>query len=462
MNNNQSKTDLSNQYFRPKRLYVTSEDVSDFDNAGSCRFILKEPILPAEGFKLVYGLSSFGYSATAYNLSTAQKNNSLCFKLTYLTPEKVYDPVSHSWTTEEREEKFCYQKLTIPDGYYGTLDQLFAVFTNLQLGQIKTGLRIDVTKPLVTSTSSILSNPPNESSLTMNDIPFVISFTSTLYGFQIDVSIFQDNLIINDYYNLYDEDEPADHYQAYQVNNIPLVLEIVPGDETTRKLYNLLFTNENDLPDKVVNIPTSLSSSNQNPPASIIFQLQCPLQYDEDSTNPIDSINPMDDFHYFVLTSDQDKVELAKLYVKDPFDGSHTELSAAAVTNSFIMYQDVPFKSYYPPRLFPLYIEISTNLETQNLTVDGYNTNLLCRHFPLGADQGALSFFQSWDNPVMHHARSSRHTIDGLKIDFLSESSKWSFFNLTFFLKLCFMKHLKKKNYLNLIIKYLKFHQKTQ
>jgi hypothetical protein len=102
------------------------------------------------------------------------------------------------------------------------------------------------------------------------------------------------------------------------------------------------------------------------------------------------------------------------------------------------MYLDVPFKSFYPPRLFPLYIEISTNLETQNLTIDGYNTNLLCRHFPLGADQGALSFFQSWDNPVMHPARSSRHTIDGLKIDFLSENDKWSFFNLTFFLEIVF------------------------
>jgi hypothetical protein len=432
MNNNQSKNDLSLQLYRPRRLYITSEDVSDFDNAGSCRFILKEPILPAEGFKLVYGLSSFGYAATAYNISKVQKNNVLCFKLSYRTPSYQVNS-DNTITAIPSETKECYQKVVIPDGYYGTLEELLGALSNMTVTQVKSGLKVDVTKDSVTD-STRLQSIPNESINQANDIPFIILYQATNGGFQISVSLPEEPQMINDYYDL----TTGFHYQAFQVNNIPEILYIVPGDEDSRGLYNLLFTNENDQPNKPLNIRTDLAQNGNNPPNSIVFYLECPLQYDSAITNPTDYIDPNFDFQYFALTGDQDHTELALKFVQDPFDGSHTSASTSAKTNVFVIYANTPFQSFYPPRLFPLYVEVDTNLETQNLTVDGYASNLLCRHFPLGADQGALSFFQSWDNPVMHHARSSRHTIDGIKIDFSSERDKWSFFNLTFFLEIVF------------------------
>jgi hypothetical protein len=270
-----------------------------------------------------------------------------------------------------------------------------------------------------------------------NDVPFVITYVKTNFGFAIDVKIRNDVEIRNDYY--YVNGTQPIHAQAYQVNNIPQTLEIIPGDSTTQNLFDLLFTNENDLPNKTCNITTALNVVGNNPPTSIVFNLTCPLSYNASvSSNPPDYVDPNVDFIYFVLCSDQNKALLARNFVKDPFDGSHNVVSTAAETNIFLMYANVPFQSYYAPRLFPLYVEVSTNLETENLTVDGYSASLLTRHFPLGADQGATSFFQTWDAPVMHHARSARHTIDGIRIKFESEKDKWSFFNLTFFLDIVF------------------------
>lgn len=433
MSNNQTTQDLKHELYRPKRLYITSEDVSDFDDAGSCRFILKEPIVPAEGFKLVYGLHSFGYVATAYNISTVQKNNMLCFMLEYYTPQKQF--TNGAWINSTPIQKRCYQKLVIPDGYYGTLSQLFSVMNNLQLTHIKSGLLKDVTKTSVTDPNSFNTMPSERFTLSdVNEIPFIILWSETEYGFQIDLSLPDDVEILNDYYNFTD----ASHIQAFEANIQLGALAIIPGDSDTQNLYNLLFTNQNDKENKGINITTAIPLNNVNPPPLIIFQINCPLSYDEGSTNPVDTVSPMDDFKYFVLTDDQSRQALGKLLAENPFDGSHETIESAAVTNTFILYANVPFKSFYPPRLYPLYVELATNLETQNLTVDGYFANLLCRSFPVNADQGAASFFQQWDQPVMHHARSSRNAFDSIKIDFKSESDKWSFFNLTFFIELVF------------------------
>lgn len=434
MNNNQSKSDLSHQLFRPKRLYITSEDVSDFDDAGSCRFILKEPIIPAEGFKLVYGLSSFGYAATAYNISSVQKNNMLCFKITYLTPAYKINP-DGSYVSQIREEKICFQKIVVPDGYYGTLDELFTVLNSIQVTQIKSGIKVDVRKGSVTD-SSKLSSIPTDNLDTSNDVPFLIVWSTTVYGFNIQIALRDEPEIFNDYPRT--TLTGTVHTQAYVMNNIPTILSIVPGDEDCQNLYKILFTNENDKPNQQLNIRTDLAITGPNPPPSIDFYLNCPLQYDAYLENPPDYINPNEDFQYFSMAGSQDKATLAKQFVDDPYDGTHSSENSIATNNIFLINSNVPFKSYYPPRLYPLYVEVSSNLETQNLTVNGYASNLLCRHFPIGADQGALTFFQSWDEPVMHHARSSRHIVDGVKINFSSEKDKWSFFNLTFFLEIVF------------------------
>lgn len=432
MNNNNTKQDLNAHLFRPKRLYITSEDVNDYDDAGSCRFILAEPIIPAEGFKLVYGLASFGYSATANNISTRQKNNMLCFKLTYLPPEFIYVPSASGGNmvlNEDRTEKICYQKLIIPDGNYGTLDELFSVLNNKHYNQIKSSIKKNI---VVEPTTEQSKESPEESWDSPNDISFEIHFGTTTSGFSIGLALGQYQEINNDYY------VHGSHYQAYEVNNIPLKLEIIPGDDTTLGLYKLLFTNKEVSIDKACNITTALPIQSENPPQSIRFDLFVNLSYQVELIDPPDRIDPNEGFHYFVLTADQKRATYFDETIQDPFDGTHDTLENACLSNIFLQYRDVPFQSYYPPRLFPLYVEVTTNLETQNLTIDGFFSNLLCRHFPIGADQGATSFFQQWDTPVMHYARSARNVIDSIKVDFNSEKQMWVFFNLTFFLEIVF------------------------
>lgn len=429
MNKTLTKSDLNNQLFRPKRLYITSEDVSDYDDAGMCRFILKEPIIPAEGFKLVYGLASFGYAATAYNISTAQKNNMLCFKLRYRTPAYVRNGTNTGWVPATQQELDCYQNIVIPDGYYPTLDQLFSVLRNPELVQVKSGIKQDVL--IQDEYQNKTSDTPQWQLNNPNDLPFIMTWRVTEFGFSLNISL-ADVYIKNSY------TYGAAPLQAYQVNIIPLTLSIIPGGENTYRLYNLLFTNKNEKLAKTVNINTSLPINTVNPPESIDFVLNCPLSYEPGATTPEPTCNPVDDFAFFVLTGDQSRHILGTPFIQNPFDGTHAVIDQPATINTFLIYQNVPFQSYYPPLLAPLYVEVSTNLETQNLTVDGYFANLLVRNFPLNADTGALSFFQMWDNPVMHHARSARNSVDSIKIDFTSENDKWSFFNLSFFIELVF------------------------
>lgn len=419
-----TKDDLHDKMIRPKRLYLTSEDVQDFDDAGSCRFTLREPIVADEGFRLVYGLQSFGYTATANSISTRQQNNTLHLILTYLEPSYVYNSTTgFSVNAIAGQEKKVHMELVIPDGYYSTLTELFQVLNDSSVNYIPSGIKRDVTLNNIRSETSC--REPNETAIRL-------TWTETNYGYMVDAKLetgVEDLDIRNDYI------QGNTHLQAYQVNKFLKSLEFLPYDQKSTKLYYLLFQNNNDLADKPANVPTNLPYTGPNPPPSVYLAMAAPLSYVANTSNPVDFINPNVGFTYqwsFGGASD-----LLREFQQETFP-IEPQTPGVYFSCQTIGYSNLPLQIWYVPRLYPIYVEIDTSLETQNLTVDGYSSNLLFRHFPLGADQNAKSFFQSWDQPVFHHMRSSRHQIDSIKIDFVSESNIWEFFNMTFFLEILF------------------------
>jgi len=415
MSNNLTKHDLTDRIIRPKRLYLTSEDIEDFNSSASCRFTMTESISAEEGFRLVYGLKSFGYLATANNFSERQQNNRLNLVLNYLEPQYLWNSTTSHFDINHhagarRAQAFSF---VIPDGFYPTLDDLFQVLNDPKINQIPSGIKYDV---IVTADrhSQRVTDP--------NNIPLLLIWSVEKYGFSISTQLGLGYEIKNDYR------AGGLVLQAHEVNPVLESLEIVPGDNDTNKLYNFLFTNLNSEENMPANVPASLPFKGSNPPEEVIVDLTAPLSYVNAIINPVDFVDPMEDFFYhwhFEHTPTLDTT-----FLKD-------EPNPSVVFPCYALgYRNLPLQIWYTPRLAPLYVEIDTSLETHNLTVDGYASNLLFRHFPLGADNGARSFFQSWDQPVFHHMRSARNQIDSIKIDFVCESNKWDFYNLNFFIEI--------------------------
>lgn len=421
MTNLITKNDLADKIIRPKRLYLTSEDVQDFDDASSCRFTLREPIMADEGFRLVYGLSSFGYAATANTISTRQQNNKLHLILTYLEPEYVYHVPNFIANPDYGVERNVHMELVVPDGFYPTLSVLFEVLNDQYVNYIPSGIRYDV---------QASDNRIDQSAVAPNETALKLEWSATVYGYSVNVSLANGtnaSHIKNKYIH------GAGFLQAYQVNRVVKSLQIVPYDEYTTNLYYLLFHNENASKNKPANIPSNLVFEGPNPPPSVYLALNAPLSYVQNLATPPSFIDPNDQFTFhWSFGGANDPLSFTEavfpfLEVGEPWFSCQT-----------LNYSNLPLQIWYSPRLFPLYVEVDTSLETQNLTVDGFASNLFFRHFPLGADQGAKSFFQAWDQPIMHHMRSSRHQIDSIKIDFLSEGNKWDFFNMAFFIEILF------------------------
>lgn len=421
MSNSLTKQELSNTMIRPKRLYLSSEDVQDFDDSASCRYTLRESICAEEGFRLVYGLKSFGYMATANSISTRQKNNKLYFELTLKVPEYLWNSTTLTFSPNPEFGQSVVQpmEIIVPDGFYPTLTDLFVVLNNAEINFIPSGIKVDVRINTDRSLQSITAP---------NDVPLRLLWAETNYGYTVTPgiqTITSDN-IINDYI------DNGVHYQAYQVNYNPVQLTFKEHDEEYMGLYQLLFYNECARSNTPANMPSSVPLEGPNPPSSVVLFMNDPLYYQPGLTNPEDEINPNDQLTYsWGFNGGDDPLLTEYPETKTP---NPTEIFNCATFG----YKNLPLQIWYKPRLYPIFIEIDTSLETQNLTVDGYATNLFFRHFPLGADVGAKSFFQEWDQPVYHHMRSSRNHIDSIKIDFSSESNKWEFFNMTFFLEIVF------------------------
>lgn len=413
MSNPTTKHDLTNSIIRPKRLYLTSEDIEDFNSSAACRFTLKESISAEEGFRLVYGLKSFGYIATANNISERQENNRLHFQLAYWPPLYHIQGGLIVENPESGDMKVQDYEIIIPDGFYPTLDDLFRVMNDPKINMIPSGVKVlvDDDTPRIGQT---ISAP--------NDIPLLIVWSVEQYGYSVTMQLGLDQEIYNDY------SEGGGHYQAYEMNPRLIYLDIIPGGEKSQNLYKILFTNENSQRDVPANIPASLPFRGPNPPGRVRLFMNFPFSYQEDLTNPADFIDPMFGATFSWKFNGIDDALNTDQFLRPPETTSTYECYSFG-------YSNLPLQIWYAPRLFPLYIEISSSLETQNLTVDGYASNLLLRHFPMGSENGAKSFFQSWDQPLFHHMRSARNQIDGIKLEFNSESNKWDFYNLNFFIE---------------------------
>ncbi len=420
-----TKNEIADKMIRPKRLYLTSEDVQDFDDASSCRYTLREPIMADEGFRLVYGLASFGYAATANTISTRQENNKLHLILSYSQPEYIIDG-GHTFVANpsEGDIETVHMEYVIPDGFYPTLSDLFDVMNDLQVNYIPSGIQYDVMLDLFARNNRLL-----QSADTPNETALKLLWTETEYGFSVSVSLA--NGSVTEIKNRYVHG--ANFLQAYQVNPVLRSLEILPFDQATTNLYYLLFKNDNSSKNKPANVPSSLVYEGPNPPPSVFLSMTAPLSYVANLATPPNFIDPNVGFTYHWSFGG-----LNDPLIQFPRETFPSLNSSSTFSCQTIGYLNLPLQIWYQPRLFPLYVEVDTSLETQNLTVDGYASNLFFRHFPLGSDQGAKSFFQAWDQPIMHHMRSSRHQIDSIKIDFISESNKWEFFNMAFFLEILF------------------------
>lgn len=422
MSNNLTKSDLANSMFRPKRLYLTSEDVQDFDDSGSCRYTLRESIIAEEGFRLVYGLKSFGYMATANSISTRLKNNRLYLELVTMAPDYIYNATLLAFEVNPDAGTLITQpmEIIVPDGFYPTLADLFSVMNDVQVNLLPSGVKIDVT---------VNDDRATQTMTEPNDVPLRLVFSETRYGYSVQVALkaVSEEPIRNDYLYF------GNHYQAQQVNYRPTELRIYPQDEDHMGLYNLLFYNESATANTPANVPSSASINGPNPPNVVVLYMNANLGYDIATTaNPIDTIDPNLDFVFqWGFNGTQDPLLTS-------YPPEKTPIPTITYSCQTFGYKNLPLQIWYKPRLYPIYIEIDTSLETQNLTVDGYASNLFFRHFPVGADVGAKSFFQSWDQPVYHHMRSARNHIDSIKVDFISESDKWEFFNMTFFIEIVF------------------------
>lgn len=411
-----------NNMVRPKRLYLTSEDVQDFDDSGSCRYTLRESIIAEEGFRLVYGLKSFGYMATANSISTRQKNNMLYMELYMREPAYLFSHEDNLFHQNPRsgETRIQPMSMIIPDGFYPTLADLFQVMNDLTINFLPSGIKKNVTFSDERTTQSMTAP---------NDVPLRISWIETNFGYMVNftISSVDEEPIVNDYTSQF-----GTHYQAKQVNYVPYELHFTAHDEDHAGLYYLLFTNESAASNTPANIPSSVPISGRNPPDSVVLFINTELSYVPGVPNPQDTIFPADDLSfYWGFNGNDDPLIENYPVVRTPTPGITFNCQTFG-------YLNLPLQIWYKPRLYPIYVEIDTSLETQNLTVDGYASNLFFRHFPLGADIGARSFFQEWDQPIYHHMRSARNHIDSIKIDFLSESNKWEFFNMTFFLEIVF------------------------
>jgi hypothetical protein len=126
MNNNQVSVSELDKMVRPKSIYVTS-DLLPFDaDASTATYGLQEPIMAQDGFDLVFGVRSFGFNASATNISYRQRNNTLLFEITYFPPIYVYTGDGFNLNPSRNTIESKTFKIIYPDGLY-TIEELFYI-----------------------------------------------------------------------------------------------------------------------------------------------------------------------------------------------------------------------------------------------------------------------------------------------------------------------------------------------
>ena len=75
-----------------KTLYISSENVDYYQSSSRVTINLQNSIVPDEGFIMMYALKSIGFNSTVMNISEAQRNNRLIFRLRYDMSQVLWYP----------------------------------------------------------------------------------------------------------------------------------------------------------------------------------------------------------------------------------------------------------------------------------------------------------------------------------------------------------------------------------
>lgn len=411
------------EMIRPRSIYLTSEMVAPDADASSAIYQLRETVFAMDGHDLVFGVRSFGFNASATNISRIQNNNTLRFQIIFNDPKYVptsdeSDFILNSNRLSNRVQIFT---VTYPDGLY-TLDELFAMLSSRNNYAIKSGYKYDVLN------DDTLFVDYETGKTFENDVYITFNFESIDGGFKV-IPEFKGAAIKNRYENV----NGTSFYSAYNVNPVITSLSII-RDQYSEGLFDLLFTNKFsdslDHPGVVPQYETNLRGA--NPPTSINFDTMIRL-YDNsltpDEPEYLSTVHVQSSAVFYRTYTTPDTTLIEQLNEKYPSQGFKIPNRGAVF--------------YHKPLITPMYIDVESDLETYNITTEGNLKGLLVRQFALGTENGGTSFFQSYDNPVFFKMSSSRESIDSVRISFRAEGNKWNFFNMEFFLELLIFEYPK-------------------
>lgn len=412
MSNNSKATEM----IRPRWIYLSSDDVPDFGDVSNYNYSLRDPVFAQDGCTLAFGVTEIGFNATATNISRKQENNSLNIKITWKMPR--YEVISRG--TGEAESKPTVkdnganynqsktEEFTIrfPEGLYSTLDDLFTMMSNPSNYYLPT--------KMVTN----IEIPDNKDYNNPTDIPLILRWQETDGGFSVS-PFFPSGIYLIDN-EVVTSVLGGGGKILNAIEYTPLITEIcILPDPDAPNLYNLLFYNDsaNSL-NHPPNVPLYETSAvgNTNPPDSIKFTN---ITFTEFQNVDDPSIDPFAKVNYYATSSPEE--DIAK------------KLEAKFNTGRFNL-NNYPFRCYFKPTLNPLYIDVISNMETQNVTTQGYLSGLIKRMFVLGGQNGSTSFHQRYENPTWNLMSNTQ--INSISISFQSEGEKWNFFNQSFFMEL--------------------------
>lgn len=444
---------------RPRRIYLSSDIVSDFFSSSEASYILQENIRAEEGFNLAFGVASLGFNSTVFNISESLGNNKIDIKLYYHSAALIVDPDSEDpdldgnyhyvynpevWSplagnsdvfVFNDNEKFIIFTITLPDGFYPTLQSIFDYLNNTSNYSLNSQIYYNIHKKI--------DNYDNYVEYT-DYIPIRLFFEETTVGYTISCELGSEKSE-NNIKNFYQDSEKISGYtvgyDAYHLNNRPFKLEILPHQISSNQynpiLYNLLFTNDTSTKNKSAQAPSFISDTGlDNPPLSIIFDIR-KITFNSNLSidNPSSSIKIAFKEDEFIIP---DNYLIFKAYSKNQ-EELLKDIHKISTTTVPSIYFRFPFTSYFKPRINPFFIDVNSDLQTNNMTDFGSNRNILIRQFIPGNGLGVTDFFKSWDQPVWHTTLSQN--INAIRINFESESNKWNFYNLTFLLELIFFEY---------------------
>lgn len=432
-----------NNMIRPRRFFITSDSIDDFVTSSHALYNIQEGLVAEDGFAFAFGIASIGFNSTAFNISEAQGNNKLIYRLHYKKP--LYIPVTGSLNNAgeyEYEENvdadddpvIIDKTIIIPNGYYNSLSDLFAYLNDEKNIFIGSKIFYD-----------IHADPENDSFLDTNEVPikfeFALNSSNTGYTIKTKLGFNDSTRELRNYYQ--DNSKTAQGLEAYFVQNRIFTIEIRPHAD--RGLYDLLFKNNTSFINQPPNAPNFISDTGLvNPPRAVVFVLQHTLSSSQEPT----VTDPYVDLGTVSPSIDEINAGFTFWIENDP----NADLRFRVAHDSdYVIRSDLlnyPFVSYFLPRLNPLYIDIQSDLETNNFTDSGSNKNVLIRQFLPNMQNGATDFYEAWDTPVWH--ATTRRNINSIRITFNSEGDKFNFFNLLFVIQLVIFEYPEGQDFQNI------------